>query len=172
MRDENFDIDSMADDALIEVDTRQEVNAPRTYPGEPAVRLATAQRAVRKHRVDPAVWATYDKNFYQDFCGENTSESEFEILHSIAALIRCQPHYSMPMYGYDRKTAEGVALDVKSNTKIRVPIATLRADVDARIAELGVAPHLIWEWMGETRTTVEDVGFYRLPFEERIARFK
>jgi hypothetical protein len=170
----NFNLDDLANDALkadVEVDVRGP-QTPRTYPDEPAVRLAAAQKSVRAHRVDPSVWATYDEGYYQSHCGDLTSESEFDILHSIAALIRCQPHYSMPMFGFDRKTAEGVALDVKSNTKLRVPIAQLRSDVAARIAELGVKNYLLWEYLAEEHTAVEDRGFYALAFEDRIKKFK
>jgi len=170
----NFNLDDLANDALkadVEVDVRGP-QTPRTYPDEPAVRLAAAQKSVRAHRVDPSVWATYDEGYYQSHCGDLTSESEFDILHSIAALIQCQPQYSMPMFGFDRKTAEGVGLDMKLNTKIRVPIATLRADVDARIAELGVSEFRVWEYLAETHTTAEDHGFYALSFEERMKKFK
>ncbi len=171
MSTENFDIDSMADDALtpIAVDVRVS-EAPRTYPGEPAVRLAAAQKRVRDYRSDPSVWPNYDENFYRDFCGEHTSESEFEIWRSLGALLHTQPYFQLGGISYDRHKAEG--LFFVEGQRFRVPLHILKANVEKRIVELGVKDYLIFEYMAEEHTVAEDRGFYAQSFEDRIAQFK
>jgi len=77
----------------------------------------------------------------------------------------------MGLVSYDRMTGEGIGVG-DGGSRIRVPIAELRAAITARITELGLSEHLLWEYISETHTVAEDNAFYSLPFEDRIKRFR
>lgn len=160
------------EETLVEVDTLRKAKTPTSFWRTPAERLAAAQRRVREHRTTApgSNEAFQGEDYYKDFVGVDTGEHWWDVLHALVSLIHVPRHFSMGLISYDRQTGEGIALE--GGKRVRVPIAELKAAVIARIAELGLAEYLLWEYLDEPHTVAEDSGFYAAPFDRRIARFK
>jgi hypothetical protein len=109
--------------------------------------------------------------YYNDFAGPDTSEHWWDVLHAIVGLIRVTHHFTMGVFSYDRMKGEGLTTG-EGVGKSRVPIAELRAAIDARITELKLTDYLVWEHVAEPHTVGEDKAFHSLPFELRIRRFR
>jgi hypothetical protein len=155
------------------VDARPESKNPTSFRRSPAERLAAAQQRIREHRcTEPGSYQAFCADaYYKDLAGPDTSEHWWNVLHAIVGLIHVPHHFTMGVFSYDHKTGEGITTG-ESVGKIRVPISELRAAIDARIAELKLTEHLVWEYIAEPRTASEDRVFYSKPFEDRIKRFR
>jgi hypothetical protein len=155
------------------VDTRSESKTPTSFRRSPGDRLATAQQRVREHRcTEPGSYQAFCADvYYKDFAGPDTSEHWWDVLHAIVGLIHVPHHFTMGVFSYDHKTAEGITTG-EGVRKIRIPIAELRAAIDTRITELKLTDYLVWEYVAEPHTVSEDKIFYSLPFEDRIERFR
>jgi hypothetical protein len=170
---DHFNLDDLTSDAMkpeVVVDTRK---TPTSFGRSPAERVAAAQQRIRAHRcTEPGSYELFmSPEYYTDYAGSDTSEHWWDVLHAIVSLIHVPKHFEMGLFSYDQKKGEGITTG-EGVGKIRVPIAELRAAVDARITELKLAEHLVWEYIDEAHTVAEDKAFYSLPFEERIKRFR
>lgn len=106
-----------------------------------------------------------DDSFYKDFAGPETSAWDADRWEFVAELLETpilkEPKYRRPAY------------HCNGLTEIVVPIAELKAAVNARIEELGLSAVKVWEWF-LIREPHSDFGraIWREDLTTRIERFK
>jgi hypothetical protein len=138
----------------------------------PAERLAAALQKVREQR-DTMVEGYgfgHPESHFIDYAGIDSSAHMWETLVSIASMLRMPQVAEWHLFddGYNQRTGEFIL----ARDKVNISIEILRASITARILELGLAPHLVFEWMATPHSFVDEQAWNHLSFEKRMARFK
>ena len=115
----------------------------------------------------------HDRDYWTDFAGTRTSEFDAKLLLSQLSLLQ-EPRFmnwketrwvNSDGY-YDRRKSCWVS------DKSLVPLAHMRAAIDARIRELGLDPILVAEHYASPHSIEEHREFLNLSFEEQMQRFR
>lgn len=160
-----------AEASEVVVDTRVAEKIPTPFKITSPERFANAQRRAREHRNPESPLLQFaGEGYYKDYAGPLTNEHEWDLWRALGALLHTRPYFRLGFVSYDRLKGEGVFVD--GTQRYRIPINILKAAIETRIQELGLAKHLLWEYLAECHTVAEDTAFYATSLYERIKRFR